>query len=85
MRSERYRAKVTLPLRVYRVAAGLSMRELADAAGVSELTIWRLEAGKSKPNPATATVISQALDVSAEQLFPPAQSAPNGQPGAHPG
>ncbi|MGX6604794.1 helix-turn-helix domain-containing protein [Micromonosporaceae bacterium Da 78-11] len=35
--------------RAIRLAAGLSMAEVAGAVGVTEPTIWRWEAGKNRP------------------------------------
>lgn len=42
-----------------RMAAGLSMAEIAEAVGVAEPTIWRWEEGKSRPR-ATAAAIHWA-------------------------
>ncbi len=51
-------------LRVLRLNAGLSQEDLARAAGVSEGTIKRLEAGKGKqPYPSTRRRIAAALGV----------------------
>jgi len=48
-----------------RAARGLlqwTQEDLAREAGVSSLTVRNIEAGKTKPNPATMTVIRQALE-----------------------
>jgi transcriptional regulator with XRE-family HTH domain len=51
-------------LRVLRLNAGLNQKELARAAGVSEATIKRLEAGRGKrPYPATRRRIAAVLRV----------------------
>jgi transcriptional regulator with XRE-family HTH domain len=51
-------------LRVLRLNAGLNQEELARAAGVSEATVKRLEAGRGKrPHPSTRRKLAAALGV----------------------
>jgi transcriptional regulator with XRE-family HTH domain len=51
-------------LRVLRLNAGLNQEELARAAGVSEATVKRLEAGRGKrPYPSTRRKLAAALGV----------------------
>lgn len=50
-------------LREYRVAAGLTRRDLALEAGVSASTIYRVENGLVLPSLRTLVNISAALDV----------------------
>lgn len=58
------------PVRIYRTAMCMSQGELAAAAGVSRLTVIRLEAGES-PSLKTANAVAHALDVDRAALFPP--------------
>ncbi len=51
------------PLRVVRADRVLSMRELADAAGVASSTIALTEAGQTTPRPASMRRIARALGV----------------------
>ena len=52
-----------------REAAGLSKRELAKRAGVTERTLFSLERGTHQPNLVTARKIAVALDVPFRDLF----------------
>lgn len=58
------------PLSYVRQARGLSQRELERAAGLAAKSLWYLESGKRKPDPATAYRIAMALDVELRLLFP---------------
>ena len=51
------------PLRAVRADRVLSMRELADAAGVASSTIALAEAGQTTPRPASMRRIARALGV----------------------
>jgi DNA-binding XRE family transcriptional regulator len=51
------------PLREVRADRLLSMRELAQRAGVAPTTIYLIEAGRSTPQPAVARRIAKALRV----------------------
>ena len=51
------------PLRAVRADRVLSMRELADAAGVASSTIALTEAGRTTPRPASMRRIARALGV----------------------
>jgi transcriptional regulator with XRE-family HTH domain len=44
-----------------RIAAGLSMAEVAEAVGVAEPTIWRWEEGKARPRSNPASIRWAAL------------------------
>jgi DNA-binding XRE family transcriptional regulator len=46
----------------------LTLRELAEAAGVSKDTIWRLENGHSDAHPSTIRKLAKALDVQPREL-----------------
>ena len=67
------------PLRVYRVGAGWTQRELADLAGVNQFTVSRLERRLHTPNLTTAEAIARALGRPVDAVFPPGQQA---EPGA---
>ena len=46
----------------------LTLRELAEEAGVSKDTIWRLENGHSEAHPSTIRKLAKALDVQPKEL-----------------
>lgn len=53
-----------------RLAKRLSVAEFADAAGVSESAVYRLEQGlRTKPRMATVRRLADALDVDVEALL----------------
>ncbi len=56
-------------LREWRERRLLTMRELADLAGVGYVTVWRLENGKSEAELRTIRKLAQALGVTAEDLM----------------
>jgi transcriptional regulator with XRE-family HTH domain/quercetin dioxygenase-like cupin family protein len=56
-------------LRDGRVAAGLSLRELARRLGVSPSFVSQIENGKSQPSVATLYALAQLLDLSIDRLF----------------
>ncbi len=53
----------------FRIRAGLSRTELADAVGVHYQTVGYLERGEYAPSLALALRLAELLDVSIEQLF----------------
>jgi HTH-type transcriptional regulator, competence development regulator len=55
-------------LRTLRTEHVLTLRELAEAAGVSKDTIWRLENGHSEAHPSTIRKLAKALDVQPKEL-----------------
>jgi transcriptional regulator with XRE-family HTH domain len=55
-------------LRTLRVEHVLTLRELAEAAGVSKDTIWRLENGHSEAHPSTIRKLAKALSVQPKDL-----------------
>lgn len=55
-------------LREVRQRSGLSQSRLAARAGLTAVTVWNLENGKSKGQPATWRVLASALGVSVEDL-----------------
>jgi transcriptional regulator with XRE-family HTH domain len=46
----------------------LTLRELADEAGVSKDTIWRLENGHSRAHPSTIRKLAKAFGVQPKEL-----------------
>jgi transcriptional regulator with XRE-family HTH domain len=55
-------------LKTLRIEHVLTLRELAEAAGVSKDTIWRLENGHSDAHPSTIRKLAKALDVQPKEL-----------------
>jgi DNA-binding XRE family transcriptional regulator len=55
-------------LRTLRTEHVLTLRELAEVAGVSKDTIWRLENGRSEAHPSTIRKLAKALDVQPKEL-----------------
>ena len=58
-----------LTLKTWQSRRLLTVRALAEAAGVSALTVIQLGAGKRKPRPGTIKAISAALGVDPEQVL----------------
>ena len=57
-------------LRAARGLVGWSRAELAAAAGTTERTLARLEAGKTSPRDATASAIRAALEAAGVEFIP---------------
>lgn len=55
-------------LRTLRGEHVLTLRELAEEAGVSKDTIWRLENGHSAAHPSTIRKLAKALGVQPKEL-----------------
>lgn len=55
-------------LRALRSEHVLTLRELAEEAGVSKDTIWRLENGHSEAHPSTIRKLARALGVQPKEL-----------------
>jgi A/G-specific adenine glycosylase len=62
-----YSANGYAALRMQRKNLGLSQRRLSELAGISKLTLIKLERGKSTPRPETVAKIQRALADSAEE------------------
>lgn len=56
-------------LRLRRLQAGLTLEDLADAAGISVSFLAYLETNKKKPSLATLAKIAAALNISIAELF----------------
>lgn len=52
-----------------RNAAGLSQTALAELAGVTKLTVLRIEKGERRPSVDIALALAAALDTTVEALF----------------
>ncbi|MDI9442155.1 MAG: helix-turn-helix transcriptional regulator [Firmicutes bacterium] len=61
--------KFVCNLRKYRLLAGLTQAELAEAVGVRRETIVRLEAGQYNPSLRLAIRISRAVNAPIEEIF----------------
>lgn len=64
-------------LREARLALGVSQRELARRAGISEPSVSMFERGLTQPEPPTLAALAKALGVTLADLLVPV----NGQPG----
>ena len=67
-------------LKLLRLDAGLSLRELARQAEVSPSFVSQIENGKSQPSVATLYTFSRLLNVPVDELF--GEDAATGEPGA---
>lgn len=56
-------------VRMHRLSHGLTLDQLATAAGVTKSYLSKVERGKSSPSIAIAMRIAQALDVDAAEIF----------------
>jgi transcriptional regulator with XRE-family HTH domain len=56
-------------LKELREERALSLRELAEASGVSHTTIWEHERGKEGAHPRTVRLLAQALGVTPRELI----------------
>lgn len=59
-----------------RVAAGLTLPELADQTGLSRGYLSDIENGKKSPSAVTLRVLAPALGCEIEDLMPPRAEAP---------
>lgn len=57
-------------LKKQREKIGLTQKQVANKAGISENGYQNYEAGKRTPNVYTAQLIAQALQTTVEELFP---------------
>ena len=58
-------------LRWERVRAGLTQKQLAQKAGVDEVSVNHIENDKSTPHPSTIHKLAEALGIPVERLLPP--------------
>ena len=64
-----------LRLQQWREAGGYSIQRLADRAGVSRMTVFRIESGRSSPTVAVLEKLTRALTIEVRDLFPSARAA----------
>ena len=60
---------MNLRLREWREKRDLSLRQLAKRAGVSFVTLYRIEAGRISPTVAMLEKLAEALEISVRDLF----------------
>ncbi len=64
----RYQTVTSINLKRIRSEKGMSLQSLATAAGISKLTVIRVESGKSAPNSRTLDKLANALQVDVSNL-----------------
>jgi len=62
-------SNVDRALRILRSRRGLSQRELAKAAGLTSLTIARIESGRSSATDRTLQMVAGVLDTTVEGIL----------------
>lgn len=62
-------SKFSENLKAAREAAGLTQKDLAEAAGLTEVSIWNYEAGKHEPQVSSLVKIAKALNLSVDVLL----------------
>ena len=63
-------------LRTWRQRRGLTLRGLAEAAGVSYVTVSRIEQGRMSPTVAMLEKLAGALGIAVRDFFPPGRPRP---------
>jgi transcriptional regulator with XRE-family HTH domain len=58
------------PLKIARVLAGYTQAELAEVAGLDPNYVWELEVGRKRPGRLARMLLSGALEMDADELFP---------------
>jgi len=58
-------------LRFWRERKALTQQQLADKAGITRVTVARVEAGLEQPYPTTVRKLADALEVGPEDLMEP--------------
>lgn len=56
-------------LRTWRAYRSMTLKELAEASGVSLMGVQRLESGHARANPVTVTKLARALGITRKQLI----------------
>ena len=63
-------SKANMRLKIARMSAGLTQKQLAEMCGVSEMKLTRLEVGRvASPDPQTKRRICEALCVASFEIF----------------
>ena len=70
MVADKLPSTVRLRLREWREKRGYSVRELAERAGVSYVTVVRIEGGKFSPTVALLEKLAKALGIPVRDFFP---------------
>ena len=70
-----------LRLREWRERRGLSVRELAEKAGVGFSTVHRIEVGRMSPTIALLEKLAKALRVDVQDFLPPRSRQPTERKG----
>ncbi len=70
-----------LRLQEWREKRGLSLWALAERAGVSHLTIWRIEGRKLSPTVAMLETLAKGLDIEVVEFFLRPKSGRRPRPG----
>jgi transcriptional regulator with XRE-family HTH domain len=65
-----------LLLRHWREKRGYSVRQLAERAGASYVTVVKIENGRMSPTVAMLEKLARALEVSVREFFPVAKRTP---------
>ena len=68
---ETYLRHIAQRIREQRQAKGMSRRELAEAAGLSDRYVTQVESGRGNVSVLVLRKLARALDVSMEHLLPP--------------
>lgn len=69
MEKDKLATTISNRIREFRQSRGMTQEDLAGAAEKSRVTIYKLEAGRSKPSLATLGILAQALGVSLADLL----------------
>jgi len=67
-----YTARMTLRIKELRTALGLTQNQLASMAGISRSQLAMIEKGTRPANTLRLSSIAKALNVTPDELFPPA-------------
>ena len=67
---------MAIRLREWRDRRGLTVRELADRAGVSFVTVVKIENDRMSPTVATLEKLADALGIGLRDFFPPVKRKP---------
>ena len=66
-------------LRARRKELGLTMKDVAEAVGVSPAYVWRLEKGRSQPSRATGKSLALVLHIAEDMMYRAAGWLPEGE------
>src|SRR5262245_49811167 len=66
-----YSSNMLIRLQEWRARRGLSIRQLADRAGVGFATVHRIEAGRISPTVRLLEKLAEALEIHISDLLPP--------------